>query len=606
MNLFLKKNVFDSKIEFSDKQKSIELAMFWRFRTALFSSFFVLLSFCTKAQVFPPDFECVANDTLVWQLPVNNCGTFNAYAIYFSAAANGPYQLLAVIVNQNQTEYYHNNPTGAAWYYYMVSDFDCPGEPVLTSDTLDNLPPGIPHIKSVSVNGGNVEINWQASPSPEVSHYIIYRATPLGVLPIDTVSAFFTSYIDTGASPKSKSESYYIIATDECGNTSVFDLPHFTIYVDDIVDPCERTIALNWNLYKNWPTGIESQELWYSVNGSIPTLLENLSGTDSSYIFKNTNDGDTYCFFIKATETGIGELSYSNEHCIDLDVVEPVRELFLKNVSVNAANQVELTWFWNNDAEIKTVNFEGFYEGDNVIYTESFQPVYPLSIENFRTLNDFDPSRNKINFSISTIDDCDSLFRSNDGSTIFLSGIPFEDYTNSIRWTDFDMEGATALEYDIFRVVSGVETFVVTVDAGTTDYIDEVDVLKEAEANVCYYVVADAVVELPGGIEEQVSSRSNTICVEQFSQIISPNAFAPDGINKEFKPVIVFGETAAYQMVIYDRWGRKIFETQNRDEGWTGKDGLQLYPSGVYAFYIKIQQASGKIVEDKGTVILLR
>ena len=97
-----------------------------------------------------------------------------------------------------------------------------------------------------------------------------------------------------------------------------------------------------------------------------------------------------------------------------------MRELFIKNVSVNAANKVELTWIWNNDAEIKTVNINGKYEGDDVTNIESFSPSYPLSIENSRLLNDFDPGRNKIDFNIGTVDDCDSLFTSNHGSTLFL------------------------------------------------------------------------------------------------------------------------------------------------------------------------------------------
>ena len=48
--------------------------------------------------------------------------------------------------------------------------------------------------------------------------------------------------------------------------------------------------------------------------------------------------------------------------------------MFIKNISINAANKVEITWLWNSDAEIKTVNIEGRYEGDDVLNMESFQP----------------------------------------------------------------------------------------------------------------------------------------------------------------------------------------------------------------------------------------
>ncbi len=573
----------------------------------------VLLFFCcslwafqAKAQVFPPDLQCVANDTLTWQLPNNNCGMFNAYQIWYSDSPDGPFQLLATIVNEIQTNFYHNNPTGETWYYYMTSDFNCPGEPVLTSDTLDNLPPQVAPIRYVSVTGSDVEINWQPSSSPEVAFYIIYRATPSGVVPIGTVAAPGTTYLDTGADPEQKSELYYVIATDACGNSSIFGQPHSTVFLDDVVDGCERTITLNWNLYKNWPGGIQSQELWLSVNGNAPALLEDLPAQDSSYVYTDTNDGDSYCFYVKATQAGAGAMSFSNEHCLDLDIVEPVRELFIKNITVNAANEVELTWLWNNDAEIKTVNVHGNYNDNGQDFIESFQPVYPLSAENFRALDNFDPSRNKITFYLETIDDCDLAFSSNTGSTIFLSGSPNEDLTNTLTWTDFELEGAEVLSYDVYRVSGSVETYLETVNANTTTAIDEVDVMDESEFEVCYFVEASSIVQLPDSSEEAIRSRSNTICVEQLSQIISPNAFAPDGINKEFKPLIVFGETAEYLMVIYDRWGQKIFETRSQDEGWTGKEGLRLYPSGVYAYYIRVRQANGRVVEDKGTVVLLR
>ena len=595
----------EQKILKIKKRKKLVLIQ-WFYGLILFG-FLMAFSNSAKSQIEAPVFLCVVNDTLVWDLPMNNCGPFNAYEIYFSLNENGPYQLLTTITNQNQTDFFHNNPTGETYYYFMQSDYDCPGEPVLSSDTLNNEAPEIAQITSVSVDGGNVIINWLPSSSPEVSNYIIYRTTPIGVLPIDTVAGIFTEYVDTGADPETKSESYYVIAIDACGNASIFDLPHFTIFMDIEVDPCERTISLDWNLYRNWQNGIERQEVWGSVNGNPPVVLDTLSSADSSYVFSNTNDGDSYCFFVKAIEANTGSFSSSNEQCLLLDVVEPVRELFIKKVSVNAANQVEITWIWNADAEVKAVNVFGVYEQSEESFTESFTPTFPLTNQSTQVLNEFDPTRDKVNFTMSTVDDCDDVFDSeNDASTIFLSGTPNEDLTNTINWTPYDIEEGTILSYDIYRIVENDEIFLETVSPSVNTINDPVDNTNEAEAIVCYYVVANIEVLLPSGIEMTVQSRSNTLCVEQLSQIITPNAFAPEGINKEFKPIIVFGETAAYKMEIYNRWGQRIFETEDQDEGWTGQDGLTLHQSGVYVFLIKIQQASGRMVEEKGTVILIR
>jgi len=59
----------------------------------------------------------------------------------------------------------------------LQSDFNCPGEMVLQSDTLDNEQPEVAIITRATINGNSIELEWQASPSPEVSTYIIFRNT---------------------------------------------------------------------------------------------------------------------------------------------------------------------------------------------------------------------------------------------------------------------------------------------------------------------------------------------------------------------------------------------------------------------------------------------
>lgn len=66
-----------------------------------------------------------------------------------------------------------------------------------------------------------------------------------------------------------------------------------------------------------------------------------------------------------------------------------------------------------------------------------------------------------------------------------------------------------------------------------------------------------------------------------------PNTFTPnkDGINDIFLPVIA--SVAKYYIVIYDRNGSIVFQTDNPEIGWTGTfPNGQLCPSGVYTYYI--------------------
>ncbi len=574
----------------------------------LFSIIVVLFfSLEVRAQILPPDFQCVRNDSLIWELPINSCGAFIAYDIYISTNENGPYTLLTSINNPSIGTYFHNNPSGETFYFYLQTNADCPGEPILQSDTLDNNQPIFSPITNVSVSNNQVEINWLSSTSDEVTNYIIYRTTPIGSLPLDTVDASQNTYIDLTANPQGKIESYFILAMDICGNTSIFDLPHFTIFLQSDYTPCGRSIHLNWNKYRNWLNGIEKQQIWISTNNSSFSLLTELSNSDSSYVFTETNDGDSYCFFIKATEHITGLESISNTHCLNLDIFEPVRTLFLKNVSVNNDNLVELTWLWNDDAEVNEVEFLERAKNESFNTLSSYTLPAIIDTETTQVANGSDPTPDQRFYQVKSIDDCDSLRYSNEVASIHLLGLARNNQTNQLSWTPFDRVEGTIENYDIYRIVDGISSYVETVDGTTTLFSDPVDISNPAEANICYYVIANASIVLPDGSEMSIASQSNTICVNQLSDILAPNAFVPEGFNKEFKPRIVFiEETIDYNMQIFDRWGKKVFESDNASQGWTGNNGHFYYPAGVYVYIIRITQISGRVVEKRGTLALIR
>jgi gliding motility-associated-like protein len=59
-------------------------------------------------------------------------------------------------------------------------------------------------------------------------------------------------------------------------------------------------------------------------------------------------------------------------------------------------------------------------------------------------------------------------------------------------------------------------------------------------------------------------------------------------------------------MLIYDRWGSRIFESTVPAMGWDGKRNGSDLPQGVYAYIIRLERFGGSQVEYKGAVLLLR
>jgi gliding motility-associated-like protein len=89
------------------------------------------------------------------------------------------------------------------------------------------------------------------------------------------------------------------------------------------------------------------------------------------------------------------------------------------------------------------------------------------------------------------------------------------------------------------------------------------------------------------------------------SDVFTPN---DDGKNDVFQLIPVI-EVARFELKIYNRWGKLVFETQNAQQGWNGKINGNLASSGVYLwtakiFCIKNNQLLDK--ELKGYVSLLK
>lgn len=86
-----------------------------------------------------------------------------------------------------------------------------------------------------------------------------------------------------------------------------------------------------------------------------------------------------------------------------------------------------------------------------------------------------------------------------------------------------------------------------------------------------------------------------------------PNAFSPNGDqqNDVFK-VNTICTVTDFSMSIYNRYGQRIFQTNNPDKGWDGTYRSQPSDVGTYFFYIKFKGPRGDDFKKKGDIILLR
>ena len=87
-----------------------------------------------------------------------------------------------------------------------------------------------------------------------------------------------------------------------------------------------------------------------------------------------------------------------------------------------------------------------------------------------------------------------------------------------------------------------------------------------------------------------------------------PNAFTPnnDGQNDVFR---VYGSSIReLQLMVFNQWGQKLFETRDPEKGWNGMFNGSMQPAGAYIYTLRavFYGGNGEVYSKKGTVNLIR
>lgn len=557
--------------------------------------------------IAPPDFACASTQVngdvlLTWNLPSNPCGPFVSYDIFGSnSGVSGPYVLVASVSNQASTTYFHVGANGhsVTWYYYMVTNHNCPGFTQLSSDTLDNLDPAAPSLVNATVSGATVELNWQPFISPETFAYIVYRDIS-GFNPIDTVYGRNNlQYIDLAAQPQLQPEEYIIAAMDSCGNTgTTTPISHKTIHLTYGVASCAGYIDLAWTDYLGF--AVSGYEVAYNVNGGTFQTAAVLSGTTASYQLTGFSDQDSLCIYVEA-DNGSGVKARSNMICFKVNLTQPLQDLAIAGLTVLPDQRIQINW-QASKADLVRMDVQRSRDGFNFNNVQAFTPPFNLPITLSWIDTQADPAERSWHYRIVASDSCGDTITTAASQTVWLEGKARPNFTNTLEWNDPMLPGSTIDQYAIYLLDGAWNLRQTSLANETSDPIGD---LLNSDGRFCYYVEASGTLALPTGSVSFVAN-SNTLCLEQFAIIYAPTAFVPAGTNNEFKPVISFGREGTYKMMIFNRFGQKLFETSDPSEGWSGLHKGADAPHGVYAYVIEVQGPNNNAEIKKGTVLLIR
>jgi gliding motility-associated-like protein len=124
--------------------------------------------------------------------------------------------------------------------------------------------------------------------------------------------------------------------------------------------------------------------------------------------------------------------------------------------------------------------------------------------------------------------------------------------------------------------------------------------------------------ENPGSFDVELMVTSAEGCTDRITYTVEigdetnvyvPNAFTPDGdgINDVFIPVLSGSDPMNYTFLIFDRWGKLIFESNVANVGWDGTYKGTAVQQGVYVWKLQARSSdSNKYIEKAGHVTLIK
>lgn len=103
-------------------------------------------------------------------------------------------------------------------------------------------------------------------------------------------------------------------------------------------------------------------------------------------------------------------------------------------------------------------------------------------------------------------------------------------------------------------------------------------------------------------------STSVDIFVSNELAVYAPTAFTPnyDEMNESFKVIADGIDPSTYIMIIYNRWGEVVFQSEGYEKEWNGRYGEIECGPGVYVWIVKFTDLYGNEHSKTGNVTLIR
>ncbi len=307
-----------------------------------------------------------------------------------------------------------------------------------------------------------------------------------------------------------------------------------------------------------------------------------------------------YCYFFIGVNTCNVFTDRGFRVCTQKELNAPIDSTYIITATVVDDKEVQVIWLRSGEADF------GSYE----LYRASRDGKQPYKIiatitnrdDSFYTDRDVLVDLESYCYKVRVLDRCGHVSnRSNRACTIVLKGDATgkPQYYFDLSWMEYDYWKGGVSDYVLERRVdTGTLRPLVALPHPGFDYRD--NKLNYDWGGYFYRVKAR---EASGGYNAE--SNSNEIYLFQPPELYVPDAFTPNGdeMNDVWGTVPVF--VRDYHMMVFNRWGEKVFDSKNKKLQWPGIMGQGKPFDNVFAWMVVYMGWDNRRYTQTGVVHVL-
>ncbi|MGB0430602.1 MAG: gliding motility-associated C-terminal domain-containing protein, partial [Bacteroidia bacterium] len=441
---------------------------------------------------------------------------------------------------------------------------------------FDTTLPAPTTLEYVTVNGTDLELNWNKSKSNDAKFYTITKKRfndNIWDTLVDNVAGLSYS-TNSIAIPVNNPWQFRVYVTDSCGNSQPTPSPEHHMVAIEALKQGPNT-QVQWMNYKGWPV---DEFKVYRDGSLLATMPVNKPRFDSLFSYIDTTigcDSTIYDYTVEAVSNTLGYTSKSNNDTTwGIDRSTPALVSLISASVLPDNSGVRLNWTKSGINDVKYYQVLRKTKND-----DEYSIVKRVNKKNDFTIDTVDMSNfTNYCYKIAVEDDCSNqgVF-SNEGCPMVLKGGNLV-RANSIKWNAYTTWADSIDYYEIYRGYDSVNLYYLKqLDTRIRTYVDTN--LNDSFFKYCYRIKA---VEKQG-VNNSISW-SNMFCTTQEPTFYISTAFTPElseGTNDFFGPKGSFIPDV-YTMKIFNRWGQKVYNGtgQKAYHEWNGiydngKEGQQ-------------------------------